>query len=538
MGVSRRQLLRSAGVSLTVGLTGVPGSGLANTTALLDPQRANHIVIGSTLAMRELNPAVQYGLSTLLPGAQIFASLLTMDRHWQLHPYLARSWQVSADGMEIDIHLHENARFHDGEPVTTADLLFSLETVRQHHPLKAVFAPIESLRILDATRATIRLSAPQPGLLKALSTPLLPILPRHVYDTGEDMRSHPKNRQPVGSGPFRLVDFDPGERVTLKRFDGFFLGNQPQAEAITFRRYENSARLLLALQRGDIDIHAQLTSAPELKKAGKLASVSIVNDAAPAIGPIVWLAFNLKHPKLADRKVRQAISYAIDKNFIEKELMAGVHGRATGPIDHSSPYYSAKVNPYDLNLERANQLLDEAGLLRGEDQIRFELTVDAIPGVAEISTLQQYLVGALKPVGIKVIARRSDGFETWARRVADHQFEASIDSVWNWGDPAIGMHRTWLGSNIRKGVLWSNTQSYRNAEVDALLNQAATELDDAKRRDLYANAQQLITDDAPVAFLSELRFHYGVNKRVRDLPDSVWGLIAPALKMRVESTDG
>ncbi len=537
MSASRRRLLRGAGVTLAAGLGGGPVAGLARTTPEIDPRRQHHIVIGSTLGTRQLNPAVQYGMSTLLPGAQLFASLLTVDSQWKLQPYLARQWQVSADGLEVRIRLQANARFHDGEPITTEDLLFSLETVRQHHPLKAIFAPIVAMTIDDAENATFKLNTPHPGLLMALSTPLLPILPRHVFDTGEDIRNHPMNIRPTGSGPFKLLDFQPGERIELEKFDDFFLPEKPRIKKITFRRYDSPARLLRALKRGDIDIHTQLTSASELQRAAKFPTVSVVSDAAPAIGPIVWLAFNLTKPRLADRRVRQALNYAIDKKFIQEELMAGVHGRATGPIGRSNPYYSAQVNPYDLNLKKASQLLDEAGLLPDEDGIRFDLTIDAIPGIAEISTLQHYLVDALKKVGVKVNARRSNNFSTWANRIASHQFEASLDTVWNWGDPAIGMHRTWLSSNIRKGALWSNTQSYRNPVVDSLLHKAASELNQEKRRAFYAEAQQLITEDSPVAFLTELRFHYAVNKRINGLPDGVWGLMAPALTMAVKPPD-
>ena len=113
-----------------------------------------------------------------------------------------------------------------------------------------------------------------------------------------------------------------------------------------------------------------------------------------------------------------------------------------------------------------------------------------------------------------------------ARRVSTFQFDMTLDSVWNWGDPVIGVHRTWLSSNIREGVIWSNTQSYSNPKVDQLLAQAGKEMDAAKRKALYAEFQSIVVDDCPVAFIYEPSFHVGYAAKVQGRPTSPWGLVS------------
>ncbi len=155
--------------------------------------------------------------------------------------------------------------------------------------------------------------------------------------------------------------------------------------------------------------------------------------------------------------------------------------------------------------------------------MRLTLDVDAIPGVPDMKTAQEYLKPSLAKVGIEVNVRLSPDFPTWARRVAGQQFEMTLDSVWNWGDPVIGVHRTWLSSNIRPGVIWSNTQSYSNPKVDQLLEAAGKEMDLAKRKAAYKEAQKLIVDDCPIAFLYEWTFHEGYLARVQQPPHGIWG---------------
>ena len=493
------------------------------------------LVIGTTQRARHLNSAVQSGIATMFPAAQIFASPLRMSADWKPQPYLAERFELSSDSRSVALTLRKDAVFHDGRPITAEDVKFSIETIRDHHPFKSMYAPVNAVTVESAQRAVVRLAVPHPALLLAMSTSLTPIIPRHIFGDGTDPKVHPRNANPIGSGPFKLVEFKPGEYIILERFDKFFQPGSPKIERLIVKEYKDPSSLLLAFEKGEVDVYPGLLDPRDIERARKIPGATLIKDAAPAIGPLIWLAFNTKNPKLADKRVRQAIHYAIDKKLLIESLLGGVHKRSTGPITSASPLYSADVERYDFNLTRAAQLLDAAGLKPGPNGNRLTLELDAPPGVPDIKTTQEYLKPALAKVGIEINVRLAPDFPTWSRRVAGGQFEMTLDSVWNWGDPVIGVHRTWLTSNIRPGVIWSNTQSYSNPKVDELLSAAGQEMNLAKRKTLYRDAQKIIVEDCPVAFLYEVSFHEGYLAKVQQPPRGIWGMTDALIETSVKS---
>jgi peptide/nickel transport system substrate-binding protein len=185
------------------------------------------------------------------------------------------------------------------------------------------------------------------------------------------------------------------------------------------------------------------------------------------------------------------------------------------------------VEKYDVDLDKANALLDEAGFARDGDT-RFALNIDYIPGLPEQQkSIAEYLRSQLKKVGIDLTVRAAPDFPTWAKRVSSHEFDLTMDVVFNWGDPVIGVHRTYLCSNIKKGVIWSNTQSYCNEKVDAILDQAGKESDTAKRKALYKEFQQIVVDEIPLTYINLLPYHTVYNKKVGNPPLTIWGTMAP-----------
>ncbi len=201
--------MRLAAVAATVGLV----AGLATTTAAIaeEPKAGGTLVIGSTQVPRHLNPAVQSGIATAMPGTQIFATPLRYDKDWNIHPYLAESWAIADDGLSITLNLVKDAKFHDGMPITSEDVAFSVKTVQENHPFKSMYAPVTKVDTPNPHTAILRLEHPHPAILLAMSSALLPIIPKHIYGDGQDPKTHPRNSDTVGSGPFKLVEFKPGE---------------------------------------------------------------------------------------------------------------------------------------------------------------------------------------------------------------------------------------------------------------------------------------------------------------------------------------
>ncbi len=506
-------------------------------------EQGGTMIIGTSGTPNTLNPAFQSGTGTGTPGTQFFATPLRFDENWNPQPYLAESWEVSEDGLSVTLNLVQEAVFHDGAPITSEDVAFSIFTVQKCHPFKTMFGPVTSVDTPDEHTAVVNLNQPHPAILLAMSSALLPIIPKHVYDfdlEAEDctaIRENPASNAPVGSGPFKFVEFVAGESITMERFDEFFLG-APYLDEIIIKIFRDSNAMILSLQRGEIHMIPFLSNTRDIDRLVKDENVNVTDKGYEGIGPINWLAFNTKNEILQDKRVRQAIAYAIDRDFIVNALHGGFSSPAYAPITASSPLAYADIERYDVDLEKANQLLDEAGYPM-EDGKRFTLSVDYIPvgGQNEQQkNVAEYLKSQLPEVGIEIEVRASPDFPTWSQRVSNHEFDLTMDILFNWGDPVIGVHRTYLSTNIRPGVIWSNTQQYENAEVDALLDQAGQALTDEERKGFYDEFQKIVADELPVYWLNSLPYHTGSFKNVQNVPVTIWGPMSPMNEVWIDSS--
>ncbi len=481
-------------------------------------------VMGST--PRVLNPAVQSGIVTGLVGAQLFAAPLRYDEGWNPQPYLAKSWEVSDDGLKVTLHLQENATFHDGEPIKSSDVAFSVKIIQEFHPFKSMFAPVTSVDTPDEHTAVLNLVHPHPALMLAMSGQLMSIIPEHIYGDGQDPKNHPRNNENVvGSGPFKLVEFVPGEHVIMERYDGFWEQGLPYLDKIVARIIPDSAARAIALENGEIHLSTFENQPTIVNRMSAAKGMNVSNDGYGGIGPIDWLAMNVTRGPLQDVRVRQAIAYAIDKNFILKAVMRGTAKDALTGVHPDSPLYNGDVNAYALDVDKANALLDEAGYGMNGGK-RFDITLELVP-FPGYKPQTEYIKQALSKVGINVTINATPDFPSWAKKMGTMDFDMSLDSVYNWGDPVIGVNRTYMSSNIAKGV-WSNTQGYSNARVDELLAQAAEENDQAKRKALYAEFQQIVNEEVPIYYLNAVPMHTFYSDKVGNPPiTGIWSTSSP-----------
>ena len=149
-----------------------------------EAKRGGTFIIGTVQVPRHLNGAVQSGIATAMPSTQLFASPLRFDDKWQAQPYLAESWKLAEDGKSLTLKLRKNALFHDGKPVTSADVAFSIMAIKANHPFQSMLGPVEKVETPDPYTAIIRMSEPHPAIVLAMSPALCPILPKHIYDGG------------------------------------------------------------------------------------------------------------------------------------------------------------------------------------------------------------------------------------------------------------------------------------------------------------------------------------------------------------------
>jgi peptide/nickel transport system substrate-binding protein len=492
------------------------------------PKRGGTLVLCSTQTPRHLNGAVQSGIATAVPSTQIFASPLRFDDQWNAQAYLAETWKLADDDKSLTLNLRKNALFHDGKPVTSADVAFSVLAIKANHPFQTMLAPVEKVDTPDPYTAIIRMSVPHPAIVLAMSPALCPILPKHIYGDGQDLKNHPRNSTDVvGSGPFRVTEFKPSQRVVMERFDKFFLAGKPYLDKVILTISPDAQSLLLSLERGEVQMFPFITSPPDLKRLATEKDIVLTAKGYEGIGPLNWLAFNTAKKPLSDLNVRKAIATSIDKNFITKALMGGFAVPADGPLMPGSPFAVTDLVKYPFDLKKAAEMLDAAGYKAGAGGERFKLTIDYLPGGDDQQkTVAEYVRGQLKKVCIAVEVRASADFPAWAKRLATHDFDMSMDQVFNWGDPVIGVARTYLSTNI-KPIVWTNTQSYNNPKVDELLNSAGQIIDPVKRKACYAAFEKIVTDDLPIEFINVVPFHTATTRKVGNVPMSIWGVMSP-----------
>ncbi len=493
------------------------------------------LIIGVPTAPASLNSALAVQLEGAIIGAQLFASPLKYaSTGYKLEPYLAKSWSVSRDGREVKLILADGATFHDGNPITSDDVRFSIETVKKYNPtLAETWSKLAAVEVPDAKTVVIKFTKPMPAMLTALAAPLLPIIPKHIYGDVENMRLHPRNsKDVVGSGPFKLVSYEPGKQANLARFERFFIANKPMADSLIIRVIGDPTAYAIALETGQIDISASTNLQMYRKFKGDGKKIRVYDQGYEALGTEIWMEMNTKDKILSQAPVRQAIAYAIDK----AKLIArgdGLFKRTPSMIDPTNDFYNEKVNHYELDIDRASKLLDAAGY-PNTDGTRFNLTLDYLPGVDVYLNMAHSIQADLAKVGIRVNLRATPDIQSWAKSISNFDYQLNIDSVWTFADPTLGATAPFLCSNVRKGVMWANMTQYCNLKVDQLFESAATEMDHDKRRQTYYEAQRIIVDDAPMVFLHTRGTTASVNARVKNLAMGVWGLAAPLLDARVE----
>lgn len=473
------------------------------------------------------NCGIKSGAAIAFPGAQIFASLVEIDDKWKPIPYLAKSWEISEDGETYTFHLVEDAVFHDGQPVTSEDVAFSLEIVKENHPFGAyMFEVVDRVKTPDKHTVVIELDDPSPALMMALSPALMPILPKHVYGDGQPIRTHPANAKPIGCGPFKLAKFEPGEYFILERNPNYFRKGLPYLDRIIGRVVDDINAAIITMKQGKGHSLGYLNDPHKIKILKKSKNLKLYSAGYEGIAATYFLEFNLRRDTFKDVRVRQAIAYAMDLDFITKKLHMGFTRKATGPIHSKTLFYTDQVKTYPLDLEKANQLLDEAGFPRKDDGMRFSATLEWFPG-SDMKNVAEYLKPQLKKVGIDIQLKAPAGFLPWMMRIGNWKHDLTLNNYFMWGDPMIGVHRIFHSGNIRKQV-WTNTSGYKNRKVDKLLEAAAEEMDFEKRKALYAEFQRIISEDLPLYFTYEAPYHTAYHKDLRNVPiPSIWGAATP-----------
>jgi peptide/nickel transport system substrate-binding protein len=495
------------------------------------PQRGGTLV----MVVQPEPPTLASYQSTAGPIGQVatkvYEGLLEYDFNLRPIPGLAQSWTVSPDGKTITFKLQPGVKFHDGQLFTSADVKFSvLDVLKKIHPRGInTFRTVESIDTPDPLTAVFHLSEPAPYMLMALSGYESPMLPKHIFGTG-DINNHPNANKPIGTGPYKFVEWQKGQYMRFDRNPEYWKKDRPYLDRIVARFIADGSTRAATLETQEAQIAGFNAILPlDVKRLQALPHIAITTKGYEMQSPIVELDFNTQKKPFDNAKVRQAIAYAIDRKFIIDNIWFGFGKPSTGPISSNfkaTGIYTADVRNYNVpnGVEMANKLLDEAGYPRRADGTRFEILHDVTPYGEEWRRFGEYVQQQLAKLGIKVSLRYED-VPTWLRRVyTNYDFELTNNWIQTLADPVIGVHRLYHSKSIKAGTVFVNGTRWSSPETDTLMDEATVETDPKKRSAIYHDFQKKIVDASPIVFVLELDFVTVYSKKLEGWLVSPLGL--------------
>jgi peptide/nickel transport system substrate-binding protein len=312
----------------------------------------------------------------------------------------------------------------------------------------------------------------------------------------------------------------------MKRYDGYWKKGQPYLDEMIYRIVPDSQSRGIALQSGQV----QLTSASDIEpfdvpRFQAMPNLTVSTKGWEMFSPLMWIELNHRVKPLDDVRVRNAISMAIDREFLLKRLWFGVGKVATGPIASTTKFYDpavAKLPKYDP--KAAAKLLDEAGLKPDSNGVRFKLRHLTLPYGEVWTRLAEYIRTSLKNVGIEVTVESTDA-GGWARRIADWDYDTSVNFLYQFGDPTLGVERTYVSTNIQK-VTFTNTGGYKNPKVDELFAAGRNDADPKARQADFTEVQKILVADMPQVWLLEMSFPNIYDKKLHNVIELSTGVHA------------
>ncbi|WP_128254131.1 ABC transporter substrate-binding protein [Falsirhodobacter deserti] len=473
-------------------------------------------------------PGLMIGIVTngpaLAVGGNIYESLLRYDETLAPMPSLARSWEVSEDGLTYTFHLQEGVTFHDGTPMTAADVLFSvndflMKTQPRH---RNTMAQVESVTAPDEATVVFKLTQPFEPFIRAFAYGTMPILPKHIYE-GTDYMTNPANDKPIGTGPFRFVEWQRGSFIKLEKNDAYWDKGKPYLDEVIYHVIPDAASRAVAYETGVVDIlPGGSVENFDIPRLTELPNTCITDKGWEYYAPLSWMWLNNRNPPMDNPKFRQAVMYAMDRQFALDVLWNGYGKVATGPISSKTPFYSQQEPVYEYDPDKAEALLDEIGY-DGEP-----IRLLPIPYGETWQRWAEAVRQNLQDVGIKVEMEAAD-VAGWNQRTANWNYDIAFTYLYQNGDPAIGVSRNYITSQIEQGSPWNNVEGYSDPEVDRMFEEAALAYPAEARQEIYDQVQVKLQEDVPVAWLLELTFPTIYNCKVHDIVTSAHG---PADSMR------
>jgi peptide/nickel transport system substrate-binding protein len=454
------------------------GTTTAKTAAIVD---GGVLTVALEAQPDSLNPAKSELSSAFQAFSEIHSNLIGIDAAGNPVPRLAQRWsQLSPTAWQFD--LRPNARFHNGDPVTSDEVKFSIgyfQNPKTASPWADGVAPIKAVEVDSPTRFVLHLSAPYAPLFTILGRNAQ-ILNKNSVENGDPAR------HPIGAGPFQFVEWVQGDHITVKKFPGFVIAGQPRVDQVTFKFIAPTPAVVQALRSRVVNFVVELPD----QIVQSVKSDSAFNSwTSPAAGLPEMLAFNLTRPPMDNKLLRQAIAWAVDRNEIHKVAFFGTGEVGSEEVGTGSYWYDG-ADPYKAgpNIEKAKGLISQSG-------VKTPLNVGFLADAAAPwhAAIGQILQQTLKPLGINLTINVQEA-SSWLEMLIGKKYE--IAQIFNEtvSDPDQ-QYTTYLAPHAP-----GNLFGWNNPQFDQARLAARQELDRAKRRQMYTDVRKFVYDDVPVFY--------------------------------------
>lgn len=472
---------------------------LFSATLFVNAEKAEEPKKGGTLIIATRLEPSWYTINYISDGAiqylnrNIYSKLIAYDYNTkELYGDLAEDWEVSEDLTEYTFKLRENVLWHDGVPFTAEDVTWTVNDILEQGDAANAYLKlgvIESCEALDDYTVVFKLKQPSGTFLNNLADYYgFDILPKHLFE-GTVAQDNPYNTAPVGTGPFKFVEHVAGSHVILEANEDYY-GDGPYLDQVIFQFTPSETTAITAIEAGDAD---WMTASPPFAEIDRLSKNEALNVEMDPSGIMQWIVFNLdgSRKEINDIRVREAILLAIDREEIAEKLYQGLVKPGESWYTTIIPWAdNPDVRMPKRDVEKANQILDEAGYERGEDGYRFTLRYLAfytsIFGTTDIPT---FVKQSLDDVGIKI----DIGTFEWAIR-SEMLAQRDWDICANGGDRGPDPDNF---SRLMRSDSRTNLGQYKNEELDKVFADAACEYDQDVRAEYYYEFQRIVSEDIP-----------------------------------------
>ena len=500
------------------------------------PAYGDTLVTGSIGEPSTLIPILASDSASSDVAGLVYNGLVRYDKNLNLEGDLAKSWEVSLDGLGITFHLRHGVKWHDGQEFTSRDVLYTYRvTVDPKTPTaySEDFKQVQSAQAVDPYTFRVRYAKP---FAPALASWGVPILPAHLLE-GKDITKSPLARSPIGTGPFIFKEWIPGQRLTLVANADYYEG-APYLARYIYRIIPDSSTMYMELKAGGIDLMG-LSPVQYQRQTNTHEFLARFNKYRYPAAAYTYLGYNLRLPLFQDRRVRQAITCAINKEEIVQGVLLGMGKIAHGPYKPGTWAYKEQVPDPGYDPARARVLLQQAGFLMGGDGILakdgkpLSFTIMTNQGNDQRSKCAQIIQKRLKKVGIEVKIRVLEWSSFLTNFIDKGRFEAVLLGWTISPDP--DQYDIWHSSKTEPKEL--NFIQFKNPEVDRLLVEGRGTFDVKKRRACYYKFQDILAREQPYTFLYVPDALPVVSSRFRGIEPAPEGIMHNLIKWYVPKAE-